>query len=204
MRLGSVLITASILLLTANGCARKFNIRSEPADAAVTINDVAVGKTPLSIPFSELPKTPNIRIQVAKENHGTFQGLLPSVDSATLGSDIFIAIPKSEDESQKFNRVMSMVFKAQQLALQKKEAEALKLTDEAIQEYPKFAALLLARASILFLSKNYQGALAQYQKVLEADPTNPEAARMVQYFKKRSIASTGNSANPVDSTGAKP
>ncbi len=179
----------------APGCARSFTIRSEPSEADVLLNDNPVGKTPLVIPYSELPATPNIRVQVKKDNYGSFQGILPGQNSAALSSEILVAIPKSDDDSDKFNKIMATILKAQQLALQKREADALKLADDALKDHPKVAALHLVRASILFLSKNYTGSLASYQKVLELDGTNPEAAKMVEYFKKRSLA--GGPATPA-------
>jgi tetratricopeptide (TPR) repeat protein len=188
----TLLTTLACLSAGTVGCARNFTIRSEPSEADVSLNDAPVGKTPLTIPFANLPNTSSLRLQVKKDGFGAFQGILPGQNSAALSSDILVAIPKTDDDSDKFNQIMATILKAQQLASQKRENDALKMTDDALKDHPRFAALHLVRASILFLSKNYTGSLTAYQKVLELDGTNPEAAKMIEYFKKRSLAGQGS------------
>ncbi len=207
------LLTASALslALVAAGCGKQLLIKSDPEDAEVFINDAPVGKTPVQVPFSQLPGTPSLKIDVKKADYGTYTGFIPGPSSANLSSEVTVAIPKSDDAADKFNRVMNVVFKAQQLAKNRRSEEALKVADDAIKDYPRFASLHLLRASILFLAKNYDGSLQAYRKVLELDGTNPEATQMIEYFKKRSLASVGASSGispaasgnpPASDTGA--
>ncbi len=187
-------LAAIALLLYGSACARRLTIRSEPLGADVLVNDTPVGKTPVDVNLGDMPRTSNIKIQLNKPDYGTFTGYIPGPTSATLSSEIDIVIPKSDDESEKLNKQMSVVLKAQKLALQKKGAEAVKLLDDSIKEYPRFTALHLAKANVLFLAKNYDGAITQYRKVLQLDPTNEEAIIMVAFFKKRSLAGNQSEA----------
>jgi tetratricopeptide (TPR) repeat protein len=189
-------LLAFAVALSASSCAKKLLIRSEPSGADVVLNDSPAGKTPLEVDLGALARTPNIKIQLNKPDYGTFSGYIPGPTSASLSSEIEIVLPKTGDESDKLNKQMSLVKRAERLAVQKKPEEAVKLLDESIKEFPRFAALHLAKANVLFLVKNYDGALAQYKKVLQIEPTNDEAITMVAFFKKRSLAGNQSGAQP--------
>ena len=193
------------LAFFAVGCAKRLTIRSEPSGADVSLNDVVAGKTPLEVNLADMPQGASLKILLKKPDYGSFTGYIPGPTSSTLSSEIDIVIPKVEDDSERLNRQIGIVRKAQRLALQKKGAEAVKLLDDALKEYPRFTSLTLAKANVLFLAKNYDGALAEYRKVLQLEPTNDEAITMVAFFKKRSLA--GNPAAvpaATPATGAKP
>jgi len=197
------LMIALTLALLASSCARRLTIRSEPAGADILINDAPMGKTPVELNLSDMPRVSNIKVQLNKPEYGSFTGYIPGPTSATLSSEIDIVIPKNDDDSEKLNKQMSVVLKAQKLALQKQGPEAVKLLDESLKDYPRFTALYLAKANVLFLVKNYDGALAQYRKVLELEPTNEEAITMMAFFKKRSLAGNQFEA-PAAKKGATP
>lgn len=199
-RIGSSAAMMAVVMtaLFGTGCSSKYRIASDPTGATIYLNDKQLGQTPLEISFGDVPAQDNVRLSVVKEGHGSLSTILPGPTRATLGQEIFVTIPKSEADSVKINRAMNSVLKAYDLAAASRFSEALTILDEVAQEQPSFVYPHVLKASLLFRSKNFQGALAQYQKVLEIDPANREATKMIRFIKEG-----GQSRVPASPKGRK-
>lgn len=69
LRIAVQLVVMGLLALGASGCVeRTLTIRSEPSDALVHLNDVEVGRTPVTVPF-RFYGVYDVRIE--KEGHQT-------------------------------------------------------------------------------------------------------------------------------------
>lgn len=178
-----ILLAGSAIWL--GGCASHYVIHSEPDGASVYINDKLVGQTPVEVSFSDLPQMPNLTLKLVKDGHGRFEGILPGPVMGELSKDIDITIPRVEDDAMRVNKMMSFVGQVGELTNQERYNEALKIIDSYIQENPKYVYPQILKASVLFLTKNYSASLALYQKVLEQEPGNPEALRMMQFIKAK-------------------
>ncbi|MBC7693249.1 MAG: PEGA domain-containing protein [Methylotenera sp.] len=184
------------------GCAgRRYDIKSDPSEADIYINDVKIGKTPMQVPFKDLPETANLKLEVVREGYGSVLTFVPGPTTALLEADLLVKIPKKEDEIDKINRQVGQIIKAHQLMIANRNHEAIRLIDEAIHENPKYIYPLILKATVLFMSRNFKEALVYWEKVLSLDPVNVEAKRMVSVLKTdRKIASelgtpeTGNTA----------
>jgi tetratricopeptide (TPR) repeat protein len=187
-------ITGAICFATITGCGAKYRIKSEPSDSVVTVNGVEMGKTPLDIPFSKLPQDTLFELKIAKEGYGVYSGFVPGPVSGFIGNEVYVKVPKVEDVTNVVNRNTGAVIHAQQLIAGKRYDEALRVLDTAIRENPHFVHPQALRASALFLSKNYTASLAQWNKVLDMDPTNLDARRMVGFINNRGLASAPDAA----------
>jgi tetratricopeptide (TPR) repeat protein len=195
-----------VLAFTGSGCAKKYLIKSDPTEANVYVNDKLLGVTPLSIRFKDYTQTAEVKLKVEKEGVGSVTAVLPDVSSTTLSGDILVTIPKTEPEESKINRLFLLYESAQELAKQRRFSEALRVTDTLIGENPRYIFAQNLRGSILFLSHNYLAAEGQWKKVLEIDPANKEAVKMLDYLKKTAGANAieGSASYPAVYKGDTP
>lgn len=202
MLVRNIVIIVILVFIAGTGCGHYYTFKSDPGEANVYLNDTLVGKTPLEVPTGDLPPTDNIRVRITKDGYTSFQGIIPSPSISTMRADIAVSLNKGEDETDKVNRQIGYIINAQKLVMVKKYDDALKLAEKAIQENPRYVYAQLLKGSILFLNHSYTPALAQFQKVLEFDPTNTEAIRMINYLKTTGGVGPENSANrlPANTT----
>jgi tetratricopeptide (TPR) repeat protein len=211
----SASFTPLILALTALGvlgalslsaCGGKYRIKSEPSGAEVSINGIPRGRTPVDISLSQFPPGGALDLRVEKEDQGVFQAYLPSPSSGLLGVDLLVRIPKQEDDATKVNRNVAVVIRAQKLIEQKRYEAALAILDEAIKENPRYVHAQSLKGSALFLSQNYDAAQAQWRKVMDLDPANVDAKKMLEFINSRGLASQAPTpaAQAVAPPGGKP
>lgn len=169
--------------LSFAGCAsNKLVIDSEPSGSAIFINDQPMGKTPLTIDYKKLPYEDNFELRIEKEGYGSTLAIVTGPKQASLGEHVHVKIQKAPDETAILNREMERIMESHRLALAHRFTEATRIADQIILDHPRLLAPQLLRASILFLSKNFAGAEDQYRKILELDPANTEATKMLRYL----------------------
>lgn len=172
-----------LIMVMIAGCTPRYTIHSNPDGAAVYINEKKVGDTPMEISYGDVPKLPSLHLRLEKDGHGSIDIVVPGPSTGELSKEIQVNIPKQDDISDKINSLMAFVGYIRELTNQERYPEAVKVIDDYIKDNPKVVYPNLLKASVLFLSKNYQASLALYQKVLEKDPQNSEALKMVQFVK---------------------
>jgi tetratricopeptide (TPR) repeat protein len=178
-----LMVMAALLIFDGCGTAR-YSIKSDPSDATVYLNEKAIGRTPLEIRVKDLPLEENLQLNFVKINYGELKTVVPGPRIGSLGEEIVVRIPKQESQTDLVNRRMAQILNAHTLAIHNHFAEAIQAIDQVLAEDPKLVAAQLLKASVMFLGKNYAGAQTQYEKVLELDPSNQEATRMIQYLRE--------------------
>jgi hypothetical protein len=177
-------LSALTAIIVCSACSTAYNVKSDPVGASVYINDKLMGRTPLRIAQKDLPLEESLQLKIVKDEFGTFTAVIPGPKTSTLGEDIFARIPKDKDETSSLNNKMDQIMHAHKLALDGRYQEALRIVDQVIEEDPKLVTPQMLKASIFFLSKNYTGASSQYRHVLEIDPTNREAVKMLDFMSR--------------------
>lgn len=177
------IVTATNLLLS--GCSSHYVIHSKPDGATVYIDEKKVGETPLELSYKDVPQLPSLHLRFVKDGHGSLDAVVPGPNTGELSKDIEVNIPKQEDVSDKVNHLMAFVARVRELSTQERFDEAVRIVDQYIKDNPKVIYPQLLKASVLFMSKNFQGSIALYQKVLEQDPGNSEATKMIQFIKSK-------------------
>jgi len=182
-----ILIFAPLVAMMSSyvGCSTpRYVIKSDPTDATVYLNEKALGRTPLEVRVKDLPMTENLQLNFVKANYGEVKTVIPGPRMGSLGEEIVVHIPKQESQSDLVNRRMAQILNAHVLAIHNHFQEAIQAIDQVLAEDPKLVAAQLLKASVMFLGKNYEGAQTQYEKVLELDPSNQEATKMIQYLRE--------------------
>lgn len=174
-------LLASMLLVNIGCSTHMYTIKSDPTDADVLLNGKLVGRTPYSFPVESLPKDQDSILQINKEGIYTTQAVIPGGATALMSTEVLFTLPKKEPELQRLNRMSLILWRAQKYSGQGRYPEASKVVEEVLSEEPMLVSAHLLKASILFLSKNVNGAVTEWKRVLELDPANEEANRALRF-----------------------
>ena len=191
-----------VVLMTLNTIAcssAKFNVKSDPLDAEVFVENSktgekkTLGRTPLEIPMSMVKETLGEEIlageffNVVVEKKGYISQKL-NVPASRFGTSM-VAIDvamKAGDEQKQLklaSEVLDHLFTAQTFAMAKEYERAQIELDKILQVAPSFVRAITMRASIYFVQKNYIDSLKWYESALVIDPKMEEAIKMVSRIK---------------------
>jgi tetratricopeptide (TPR) repeat protein len=178
----------AMALLLITGCAsQKLVIESTPSGGTVYINDKKMGTTPLSVNYNELPYDDNISLRIEKQNFSPVTAFVQGPKQAGIGEKVQVKLSKAPDEAAELNAQLDRIMAAHKLALEHHYIEAERLVDQMIADHADLIAPRLLKGAILMMAKNLEEAKQQYQGVLELDPANSEATKMLTYLSTQSI-----------------
>ncbi len=180
--------------LVMTGCSSVFTVKSDPVGADVYFQDPKsgdkkpLGKTPLTIPKSDLRKTVGngidsgnfFTVVVEKQGYLPSSYSIPATGFGTMATilDVKLKEGNAQKEARVAKDLLDRLFLAQKYALSAQFERAQIEIDKILAEFPAFARALSMRASIYFAQKNYEESIKWYDKALESDPQLEDAMRM--------------------------
>ncbi len=190
------------ILVSVSACSSVFTVKSDPVAADVYFQDPksgekkALGKTPLTLPKSELRKTVGTGVEsgqfftvvVEKTGYLPANFSIPATGFGTMATilDVKLKEGTSQKEARVAKDILDKLFLAQKFALSAQFERAQIEIDKILSEFPAFPRALSMRASIYFAQKNYAESIKWYDEALKADPQLEDAVRMAS--KARALA----------------
>ncbi len=147
--------------------------------------DREIGKTPLEIDMDRLSEMVNsgpIVVKLTKRGYQQREYIIPNLYNTTLSIDAFL-YPSISDYRQT-NGLIAKLFESQRLIKKKQFDEAIKVTDDIVKTNPNIASAYEMYGTIYFLKKDYQKSYENWIKVIELEPGNVEAQKMVELIEK--------------------
>jgi tetratricopeptide (TPR) repeat protein len=190
------------MIVSLSGCSSVFTVKSDPAAADVYFQDPktgekkSLGKTPLTMPKSDLRKTVGngidsgnfFTVVVEKQGYQSSSFSIPATGFGTMATilDVKLKEGTTQKEARVAKDLLDRLFLAQKFALSAQFERAQIEIDKILTEFPTFPRALSMRASIYFAQKNYEESVKWYDRALEADPQLEDAMRMAA--KARALA----------------
>lgn len=195
------------------GCATsKIIIKSEPSDSEVYVRAAgseekkAIGKTPITMSFSELKDATKIdpasgeffELVVEKKDFQTERMLIPAARMGHAETIVLAKLKSSEGEGTTVHRLLQYLFNAQKLANNREFERAQLELDKAFAIDANFTRGMSLRGSIFFVQQKYEESLKWFQKALDNDPQFEDAIKMISQIKNimnnptRGTSSEGN------------
>lgn len=189
----AVTILSGLLFLS---CSSKLKIQSEPSDAEVFVSQQnsldrkSLGKAPLDISYSDLIDKAGGTARTGEfyvlsfelKDHETEKLLLPPQPFGATQANVVAKLVPSKDANQAKD-ILQRMHNAQKFAQSGQFERAMAETDKILEVDAKFARALSLKGSIYFLQKNYDDALAWFEKALASDPSFDDALRMINKIK---------------------
>lgn len=168
-------------------CSHNLVIESTPAEAEVysatspnAKDRKFLGKTPLSLPFEEVFSSRSGYLILTKQN---FERQNVFVDRGSMTSTknylIFNLLPGNE-KSSTTSKLIAYVREAQTFAKAQNFIKAHERIDDALREDPTFVFGVSFKGGLYYLQGNYSESQKQYERVLDLDPANAEALKMLK------------------------
>ena len=190
------------IIVSLSGCSSVFTVKSDPVAADVYFQDPktgekkSLGKTPLTMPKSDLRKTVGngvdagnfFTVVVEKPGYTPANFTIPVTGFGTMATilDVKLKEGTSQKEARVAKDLLDKLFLAQKFALSAQFERAQIEIDKILTEFPAFPRALSMRASIYFAQKNYPESVKWYDEALKADPQLEDAVRMAS--KARALA----------------
>ncbi len=190
----SIYSVGIISMMLFSSCTTLFEVKSDPQQADVFVlnekkEKKVLGKTPLSIPDSELKKelgTPTeagefFVVSVEKEGFVPETFNIPATKFGTSITSLNVKLKPGEapQELNMAKEVLDHMFLAQRLALAQQYERAQIELDKIITPFPKFSRALSMRASIYYAQKNFTESMKWYEEAIKYDPQMEEAVKML-------------------------
>ena len=184
-----------IVLAGCSSTPSTVKLNSVPEGAEVTLrtggNGVrSLGKTPLQLQTSDLDAAGGrlSSLTLMKDGHKEHQVLLGR-DRSSESYDILITLlPESEDPKvldarARQERLARLLVQAHNLTGSKRYAEAERVLQGVLQDYPQVSVGHDLMGNVSYLQKDLKSALKHYGRSLQLNPENGETRQMVDRLK---------------------
>ena len=183
------LAVVTLTLLGALGCASLSSmfsggavvVRSQPPQASVYFIDsktgqgALIGKTPLTFQRGDHAIAGNdlIQLRVEREGYEPRYAAVTAFGRETTYLDLVLSQPlvAKPDIREAFEQSRRLMEEANRLLLNKRFSEALMAVEKILALDPKNAEGHAAKGSVLYLMKDYDGAVSAWTRALELNPS---------------------------------
>lgn len=182
------------IALGLSGCATStFSVVTEPLAADVFFRAPGekekkpLGKTPLTLPMSELRQTIGsaasgeyFPVIIEKPGFVTETYFVPLSGFGTMLTKVDVKLTASDrDQDEKVARqLIDRLFLAQRFAQTQQFERAQIELDRILADHPRFSRAMTMRGAIYFAQKNYPESLKWYEEALKVDPQLDDAVKM--------------------------
>ena len=183
-------VLTSILLWF--GCA-SVKIDSHPTDASVYVvfpgqaTEREVGKTPIEIDINEFDEIRNqgaMVFVIKKQGYLSQHFVVPNISHTDLKISTSL-LPDLPSNYEEVNKLIALAFKGERLILQKRFSEALKVGEKIRDMNPNIATAYELIGTAQYLQNNLREARYAWIRVLELEPQNVEAHKMLASVETR-------------------
>lgn len=202
-----------LMTLVFAGCATsRIVVKSEPSESEVYVRAAgseekkSIGKTPITMSFSELKEATKIdpasgeffELVVEKSDFQPERFLIPAARMGHAETIVLAKLKSSEGEGKTVHRLLQHLFNAQKLANDREYERAQLELDKAFAIDAKFTRGMSLRGSIFFVQQKYEESLKWFQRALDTDPQFEDAVKMISQIKSimngpaRGTSSEGN------------
>ncbi len=174
------------------GCASPtYRFQSTPSEAEVEVTfkssgKKSLGKTPLSMPMSDLnPTKEAMTVSFRKAGlEGQTIFVPPSLFAKSVELEVTLIPDPRVGESKKSDQVIgeiaTQVAETQKLIQAKQFGVAEQKLNKMISEHPTVSVFYSLMGNVQYLDRKLDAALGFYRKALELDPTASEISRVIQ------------------------
>jgi tetratricopeptide (TPR) repeat protein len=180
------------------GCSSKLVVRSEPPEATLsyvvpdTKERKPLGATPYSINSQQLNEITRfsptsgdmLEFVVEKEGFAPRSMLVPYNRMLSMSADVFVKLDEQKKDQSVYRQLVQHLVNAQDFLNRNELDRADFEIQRALKLDADFPWSHLLRGHILFLKREYSQSLRSYERVVELDPVNQEARRMISKARK--------------------
>lgn len=186
-----LMVLGFILMFTQISCSSSVIFRSTPPKCSITMRDSksnedkVIGETPLEMDLSKLSEMVNtgpVMLRISKRGYQPREYIIPNLFNTNLTVDAFLY--PSISDYRKTNQVIAQLFTVHKLIQKKRFTKAIKIVNEIVAENPNIATAYEMYGTIYFLQKDYVKSYDNWIKVIELEPENVEAQKMVELIEK--------------------
>lgn len=182
---------SSLLLLIFAACTSAVLVKSTPPKASVSVrstktgSDEMIGETPIQLDsgkIEEIIQSGPVIIKISKRGYQFREYVIPNLFATNLVIDAYLyPIISNYKET---NKIVALLFKCQRYIMDRKYEEALEITNELLKINENIASAYEMKGAIYFRLKKYQKSYDNWIKVVELEPDNAEAQKMVELIDK--------------------
>lgn len=189
-----------LMMSAVVGCSSKLVIRSEPSEAIVhfvvpdTNERKPIGVTPLEISSSQISDFTRyaptqgafLEFVVEKEGYQAQSMLVPYSRMFTRVTEVQIRLLVKEKLGKVYHNLVQHLVNAQSLIHRLELSRAEMEIQRALKIDADFVFTRLLLGNVYFLKGEYARSLREYERVLELEPNNQEALKLISRVRKLS------------------
>lgn len=178
---------SALLLYLASGCSTSISLNTVPEGADVYLFDEKarqsspVGKTPLSI--NPTLSGDFLNFEIVKPGYETVQVVSPNLSGYSGTMNVILNVARADTQAESLlgqhrpaiNRMMSEMFRLQDLILNKELAQAEELIGKYDAVYQELAMYHLLKGNLSLLQGNRERAVISYRRALALDSKSKSA-----------------------------